>query len=338
MPTNGNRDPYRDVLKQIESGQAILFLGAGSTAQCTRPDGKAGLTGYGLAKEILLRLLGDGERLPFRDGQMPTLMEAAEYFQSNHPGKRNELDSFVQERLRGLRPTLAHYLAASFPWKAIVTTNYNTVAEDAWVEAANQGFAAHEVIVIRTDADIHQFAGETTKVRIYKPHGCVNLQRAPRHRMVLTSQDYAEAETIRKEIFAAIKSLAETSTTVFVGYSLADYTFRNLYYRLFLQLGCWSHQAYAVTPIESDTVFEWKANAMRDMSTTLVNTTFDGFMLRLVKARGFLHGELKKKVEHAWKEVSNANRPYLNGLQLRDVMKLSSTEVLDNRRKLRLGS
>lgn len=58
-------------------------------------------------------------------------MEAAEYFQSNHPDRRNALDKFVQARLKGLCPTVGHYLATSFPWKAVITTNYNTVAEDA---------------------------------------------------------------------------------------------------------------------------------------------------------------------------------------------------------------
>jgi hypothetical protein len=88
---------------------------------------------------------------PIPDHQMPSLMEAAEFFQSNHPGRRSRLDRFVQERLRGLQPTLAHYLATSFPWKAVITTNDNTVAEDAWKEAANHNFAANEVLVIKTD-------------------------------------------------------------------------------------------------------------------------------------------------------------------------------------------
>lgn len=314
-------DAYEDILRQLESRQAILFLGSGSTVNCRRAtDGAPGLTGHGLAREILKELVdkdGDGT-LPIPDDKVPTLMEAAEYFQSNHPGRRARLDKFVQARLKGLAPTLGHYLATNFPWKAVITTNYNTVAEDAWREATNQGFAADEVLVIRTDDEISKFAGETTKIRLYKPHGCVDLQMNPKLRMVLTSQDYAHSEHLRRDIYTAIRSLASTNTTVFVGYSLADYTFRNMYYRLFLDLGSWAYQSYAVTPMASELLFKWKFNAMAELNTTVLNTTFDVFMLNLVRVRGSLHPKLRHMVEKCWNQVVERDRPYISDLKLKN--------------------
>jgi hypothetical protein len=317
---------YDDILKQLADRRAILFLGAGSTVQCRRTDGLPGLTGYGLSKEMLKELAKKQKmaKFPLSDEGIPPLMESAEYFQSNHPGGRAALDRFIQNRLRGLRPALGHYLAASFPWKAIITTNFNTVAEDAWREATNNGYAADEVIVIKTDDDIASFAGETTKVRLYKPHGCVDLQMQPAHRMVLTSQDYAESDRIRKNIYTAIRSLAASSTTVFVGYSLADYTFRNLYYRLMLELGVWTNKSFATGPMDSELLFEWKSKSMSRLNTTLINTTFDAFMLRLVRARGTLHPRLKKEVRQSWKEAVRSNKPYMADLKLRDFTALTS--------------
>ncbi|MFN7935080.1 MAG: SIR2 family protein [Bryobacteraceae bacterium] len=309
MPTD-----YEQILERIEAKRAILFLGAGSTVLCRKSDGRYGLTGYGLAKEILQQLVGPKKLLGIPDERLPNLMEAAEYFQGNHPGQRTALDEFVQARLRGLQPTLGHYLATSFPWKAVVTTNYNTVAEDAWHEASNHGFCASEAIPIRSDKDIAEFAGETSKIRIYKPHGCVNHQASPERRMVLTSQDYALSEEIRGGMYKAIRSLAKSSTTVFVGYSLADYTFRNLYYRLYLDLADWSHRCYSIAPIDPPILFEWKSKAMEKMNTKLLNTTFDAFMLHLTKTRGRLHPELRKRTTSSWNSVRRANVDYLTGL------------------------
>ena len=116
--------------------------------------------------------------------------------------------------------------------------------------------------------------------------------------MVLTSQDYAVSEGIRKEIYSAIRSLASTRPAVFVGYSLADYTFRNMYYRLFLELGIWAHQSFATHPMDNDLLFGWKSKSMSHLNTTLVNTTFDAFMLHLVKSRGTLHPALKELIEN----------------------------------------
>jgi hypothetical protein len=315
-------NPYKDILTQLENNQAILFLGSGSTAQCRRStDGAPGLTGWGLSKAILEELARQ-DGFPISDNHIPPLMESAEYFQSNHPGGRASLDKFVQERLKFLAPTLGHYLATSFPWKAVITTNYNTVAEDAWKAATAQGYAAKEVLVIRTDGDIDTYAGETTKIRLYKPHGCVDLQMSPDHRMVITSQDYAESERIRKNMYTAIKSLASTSTTVFVGYSLADYTFRNLYYSLFVQLGVWAQQSYATNPMESDLLFQWKSKAMLQLNTTLINTNFDPFMLHLVKQRGTLAPKLKGMIKESWDEVYASNKDRMDGLKLKDFTSL----------------
>lgn len=51
------------------------------------------------------------------------------------------------------------------------------------------------------------------------------------HDALVTSQDYFVSERIRAKIFTSIKSLAGLCTTIFMGYSLDDFTFRNIYSR-----------------------------------------------------------------------------------------------------------
>lgn len=288
---------YPDILNQVETNSAMLFLGAGSTRNCRRPDGKPGLTGSEFAEEILT-LLNDGvdPQIKYVD-----LTQACELFASNKASARAGLDRFIQERLSDLQPTMGHYLAASFPWRAVVTTNYNRVAEDAWGAAHADGYAAHELLAIRTDNDMSQHAGDTRRRRLYKPHGCITTPQQQENRMILTSLDYYESEGLRRSIYDAIRSQARDCSTVFIGYSLTDYTFRNIFYGLYQQLKQWTRRSYTVGPIDNRVYEAWLEQSMREnFKTTVVNETFDTFMLRLALARGRIHKALKRKVIELW--------------------------------------
>jgi hypothetical protein len=288
---------YQAILQQIDDGYAMLFLGSGSTRFCRRPDGVRGLTGEGLATELLVKL---------NHGTDPGLkwvglMQASEFFASMSAGARNALDRFVQERLADLQPTIGHYIATSFHWRAVVTTNYNRVAEDAWGEAHAAGFAANDIIAIRTDADITQHYGDTKRIRLYKPHGCITIQKQQSNRMVLTSNDYFASERIRKGIYDAIRALARDCSTVFAGYSLADYTFKNIFYTLYEELGQWASHSYAVIPSDNAIYEEWLSRSMEEnFKTKVISETFDSFMIRLLIARGRIHKQLKAKVLQLW--------------------------------------
>ena len=292
------------ILQQIDDGYAMLFLGAGSTKCCRRPDGTRGLTGEELAKELMLKLnKGVDPGL-----QRIELMQASEFFASMSGGARNALDRFVQERLADLRPTVGHYIATSFPWRAVVTTNYNRVAEDAWGEAHAAGYADNEIIAIKTDADITQHQGDTTRIRLYKPHGCISIQKQQANRMVLTSNDYFASERIRKGIYEAVRALAKDCSTVFAGYSLADYTFKNIFYTLYEELGQWASHSYTIVPIDNPLYEKWLSKSMdENFKTKLINESFDSFMVRLAVARGRIHKALKAKILSLWSEFKADN-------------------------------
>lgn len=292
-------DDVTELLHQIYDSRAVLFLGAGSTRACLRPDGKPGLDGSGLAREILTDL-NSGVSPPFD----ATLTEASEFYSTVKAGTRGKLDRLVQDRLRNLQPTIGHYLAASFPWRAVVTTNYNSVTEDAWATAHAEGFAARELITIRTDDDIQKHEGDTSRIRLYKPHGCITIHMNQGARMVLTSEDYYKSKKVRAKIYDAIRSISRECTTLFVGYSLADYTFKNLFYDLNAELGGWASRSYSIGPDDQSLRFGWRSKSMdRAFNTTLINDYFDTFMLRLSLARGTLTSRLNERVVTTWSQV-----------------------------------
>ena len=73
-----------------------------------------------------------------------TLQEASEYLEAYSPQHRRAVDEFVYQRLHDLRPTVGHLLLTLFPWKAIITTNYNRAVETGFEVAATIGFSAFE--------------------------------------------------------------------------------------------------------------------------------------------------------------------------------------------------
>lgn len=301
-----------DLQGQLNGNSAVLFLGAGTTRNCRLPDGRRGLTGTELAQEIIKDLNNGND-----PGFSASLMEVAEWYAAVKPSARGGLDAFILNRLSNLRPTLGHYIAASFPWRAVVTTNYNRVIEDAWGSAHAEGFSSRELVAVRTDDELLKYSGDFSRIRLYKPHGCVTVPDLKEHRMVLTSQDYFVSEQIRSEIFKAVRSAAGLCTTVFVGYSLNDFTFRNIYYTLYRELGEWARRSYSVSPYSEALRLRWTRESMsRIFNTVIANDGFDTFMLRLLRRRGRVHASLLKRIEDSWLDVKSDNGSTMGDLEI----------------------
>jgi hypothetical protein len=312
--------PVEDMLGQIVSGNAVLFLGAGSTRNCLRPDGSRGLNGEELSREIAKKL-NNGNDPGFR---VTDLMQASEYFESVHPGGRSELDRFLKDRLTGLVPTLGHFIATTFPWRAVVTTNYNMVAEDAWNTGKVEGFACKTLHVVRTDDDLESEADESSRIRLYKAHGCISSTRQQTNPMVLTSRDYFASRNIRPRIFSKIVEACKLCSTVFVGYSLTDYTFKNIFYELFHELGAWRAKSYSVGPISNRTQEDWMRAALhQNFKTDVLNETFDSLMLKLAIARGTLHSAVANRAISALPNLKATSSEYHDRFEVEDVRAIS---------------
>jgi hypothetical protein len=320
-----SRDRYKNILGQIKTGQAMLFLGAGSTRNCKKNDGKRGLTGQELANEIITKL-NYNKKVGFE----VDLMEACELYIGNKSNARQGLDKLIQERLSGLQPTIGHYIATSFPWKAVVTTNYNQVVENACDIASSLGFVRNPMKVVSIDAD--NCSDEKAKhIKLYKPHGCISIEEQSENQMILTSKDYFESEQKREKIYQDIKSLAKECSTIFIGYSMQDYTFRNMYYKLTEKLGSWMKESFNVGTMTQQNKHEkygqWITRSMeKNFNTTLISDTFDTFMLRLLIENGKAHASLKEKIINDWQNIiseESGNKNYLNNVTLKKILGLS---------------
>jgi hypothetical protein len=304
------------ILNRVNAGAAVLFLGSGTTRNCRSTGSNKGATGDELAADILAEL-GRALNLHQPVGFTASLTEAAELFSAVHPGGRAALDEFLEKRLEDLRPTLGHYIAASFPWRAIVTANYNRVMERAWASARAESYAGRDLVAVCADSDIATHSGNALAVRLYKPHGCLSVPNKHEHPMIITSQDYFQSGVFRTAIYGEIKKHAQASSTVFIGYSLNDYTFRNIYYAIARELGMWAQKAYGISPYSNPLHFEWTRQAMgQHFNTVVAHDGFDTLMLRLLRRRGNVHPALLERIEQMWPEMAETNKVWMGDLSL----------------------
>jgi hypothetical protein len=269
-----------EIVEEISDGNCLLFLGAGSSIACESGTG-GGLTGAGLSQAMIEELGEDPANFT------ATLQESSEYFEAYLPQHRRALDEFVYRRLHDLRPTIGHLLLTMFPWKAIITTNYNRAVETGFEVATTRGITSYSCVPLRTDTELSGFTPRSDQIPLFKPHGCLSVRNDPNAPMVLTAKDYYYSTKKRGEMYRRIQQLAGKLSTVFVGYSLVDYNFNNIYYELRDSLGDYLARSYSVIPIPSHKEpYLTRVYQRRDIE--LLDDKFDTFLCGLVETAGLL--------------------------------------------------
>jgi hypothetical protein len=196
----------RSLATLIEPEHTVLLMGAGAAVQSGAP------TGAALAEFLASRLKPspDGDELP----------EIAGIFEDRLG--RPALVKAVRDRLVNLEPTGGLLAVPAFDWRAIYSTNFDTLVEESYRRAHRR------LQVVRSNYD---FSRQTAAdAMLFKIHGCITQDLADGHhsRMVLTEDDYEEVETYRQSLFNSLRQHMTTADTVIVGQSLGDRHLRDL--------------------------------------------------------------------------------------------------------------
>ena len=107
----------------IESGNCVLFIGAGIGAHLFDAEGNPAPDGNSLAKELAEHFLIDTEGV-FDLAKVSEIVEIRK--------GRKELEVFLKRRLSNLQPDENLKWLVSLRWKAIFTTNYDNGIERAY--------------------------------------------------------------------------------------------------------------------------------------------------------------------------------------------------------------
>jgi len=228
------------LVRDLQEGRVVLFLGAGATIGAKHPEGASPPTARALALMLANNFLGP------EFAEMP-LSQVAELAIS-------ETDLFtVQQFIASIfdpfQPADFHKVIPKLKWRALATTNYDLIVERAYDQAKDP---LQFPVIFRKNGERVEEKLQGPKSLIYlKLHGCITDINDPDVPLILTTDQYVTYRKGRSRLFDRLKELFYECPFVFVGHSLADYDLRSILQEL-TSIGSARPRSYLVTPELSD--------------------------------------------------------------------------------------
>src|ERR1043165_2394362 len=282
--------PYGIILGALKSGHVIPFLGAGASLLQEPNGGPVLLSGSALSE-----YLAQKSNFPSADQHDRTdLAKVSSYYVdvSSRMLLRQDLrGKFVNPAYKSNQ--LHRLLAAVANQTTIVTTNYDTLLEDAFTEIGKP----YDVVFSPADNDEyangvmwwHHGNPEPEKLKanqidpsdlgktnmIYKMHGTVRRSEEAWDSFVITEEDYITfLSRINNAVPAAVLRYFSTRQFLFLGYGLRDWNLRVLLNRVTL-----SRDDVSWAIMKNPASFEWTLWNRRNV--TLYDLELADFVARM---------------------------------------------------------
>lgn len=128
------------------------------------------------------------------------------------------LDVFIREKFddKNIRPTKAHELAVSLPAQFLITTNYDTLLEKAFVKVHDSIFPS---IFSYDQPDTINYNLWNNEYFILKAHG--DAKNSPKN-IILTEKDYRKVIHQSYGYQSVLHTIFSSCTILFIGASLSD--------------------------------------------------------------------------------------------------------------------
>lgn len=251
VPNIGGAPRYNVILKALRSGSAIPFLGAGASIVGRRNGDPAYLpSGSDLARS----LAKDIDFPSANEADLTDLLKVSSYYVdvSNRVLLRQELRNVFADTQRRYRSNQLHrFLAQIADNMMIVTTNYDTLLERAFIDAGKP----YDLVVYPADNDEYANAifwwphGENSPKTlrpqdidadslgktnvIFKMHGSVREDEDKWDSFVITEEDYIDfLGRMESAVPSAFSEYFADKSFLFLGYGLKDWNLRLLLRKL----------------------------------------------------------------------------------------------------------
>lgn len=226
-----NKNEHISILAdQLRQGNVIAFLGAGISR--TYQDEHTGKVYRGLqtANEIVCDLAQKKEYI-----NSGMLFDQA-LFMIKLKESRNEVERILEDYIDipTLNPLPAHQLLADMSFSAFITTNYDQLLEKA-LEKNKKKFCT-----IIEDSDVSRW--RNTHIPYIKLHGCVTRPKS----IIAAEDEYRPISCSKPIISSLLKTLLANKVILFLGFSLKDSDFKELFQELKLSLGDYMPRSYAI--------------------------------------------------------------------------------------------
>lgn len=191
----------------LESGQCVLFVGAGVGKHLLDVEGKPAPDAATLAMEL-------ATRFGINTAGSTDLAKVAQIVEIRKG--RPELETFLRKRLTDLEPDETFRWLFSLRWRAIFTTNYDFGIQRAY--ALNPTPNQNPLTVTKV-SDLAQFEIRL-EIPIFHLHGTLfGSNPGP---IVITQDDYVRFREHRRMMFEVLKLHSATSIVLYIGYSNRD--------------------------------------------------------------------------------------------------------------------
>lgn len=256
VPETLTDDDWELIVPRLADGECVAFLGAGANIMA---DGTPGLP---LGGQVALELVEALTKRKVKDfkklSELAPYDELAEYGELLRLGLQDlprvasyvELrrdPAFLMKRLRtilddgGVEPSPLLRTLARLPFQLIVTTNYDSLMERALDDAGVEYLTVVQPVNGFDDKQQQSLNAKLIDwgdgLVLYKIHGSFRL---PEHggdaqpgEVLVTEEDYIQYLTVAtvqdRGLPNAITAKLQTSTILYLGYSLEDWDFRTIF-------------------------------------------------------------------------------------------------------------
>jgi tetratricopeptide (TPR) repeat protein len=198
----------------LETGSAVLFLGAGIGHYMTNAEGETMPDGHQLAKLL-------ASKLGLEIEESAPLAKVAQFAEIRVG--RNRTVRAIRDLLNGYQPNQDFRWLMSLTWKAIFTTNYDDGIERCYQLSSD---TLQVPVVMTTNSEAKSWL-PTHEVPVVHLHGAIYSQ-SDQSSILLTQNDYATHRSQRSMLFNLFKTEYADSTILYVGYGNEDPNWREV--------------------------------------------------------------------------------------------------------------
>ena len=300
-----------EVFEKIANKKAIAFLGAG-----------ASVTNYKYLSSDIIKLY---EAQISKSFETNDIIKFVDILQSTPELRRTDFDLFVIDQLRKLKPSAAHEIFVTIPWKQVITTNYDTLVEEASNVAQSNRSTHFSLKTIRKSSQL-DYSENDNEINYVKLNGCKSdLSAFP---LVFSTDDFEKQKGFYKKVISPFKGYSNEIIYIAFGYSFTDIFSEFLLQKLASQDIRQRRILYCIDPYIS----EDRLSFLESHQISIVKMTFQDFF---ESYQNWINDTNKNYIKNLQKftnpdnsniKLSTSSRLFLdsNILQLKDDYRISS--------------
>lgn len=194
-----------EIFTSIYDRETILFLGAGASISNKK---------Y-LSDEIIDYYSEDkGINLNTRD-----ITEFLDILSADKNFDRDEFDEFIANIIQKYRPSIAHEIIASIPWRQIITTNFDLIIERSFLNVLGTSNENLHLVRVRNFEE-YTYQAANDELRYIKLNGCLSDKK--RFPLTISSRDFESARKYHKRVINDLQGFSPKIKFLVVGYSFND--------------------------------------------------------------------------------------------------------------------